>query len=393
MLTKLKNKNITNPLLNIFSNAILSFSSFIIGIMFIKNGMADEYGEFVFLSAILLVIQGLTYSTYTTYFIINIKKGNIYLYICNSILIILMALGLLYFINITDYLLFIISAIFISFFDFNRQYFISIDNFTNVIFADVIMSLSKVLIMYLYITTTYFKDILLHDMFAIIFFSPFVYYLFVYAYKQSQAYCFKIISFKVLIKETKWSFMENIVHNFASQMHIFFIKFFMGAFALAMYSALSSLFSLLNMFYTGLSQYFLPKIRIAYQNNTELFNEYRGNLYTTFILLSLISVIAINLFSLEIFSFFYTTELYINIESYILIFSILFFLRMISMYYIIINKTMNMYKNTFKVKLYTGIGAAMLMLGLLMFYPDIYILIAIQVVIQSISIYLLKRKI
>jgi len=71
----------------------------------------------------------------------------------------------------------------------------------------------------------------------------------------------------------------------------------------------------------------------------------------------------------------------------------LFFLRMISMYYIIINKTMNMYKNTFKVKLYTGIGAAMLMLGLLMFYPDIYILIAIQVVIQSISIYLLKRKI
>ena len=272
MLTKLKNKSIINPTLNILSNAILSFSTFIIGIIFIKNGMEVEYAEFIYLSAILLIIQGFTYSTYTTYFIININNSNIYLYVCNSILIILAILIIFFFTNITEYSLFVISSALISFFDFNRQYFISTDDFIHVMFADTIMSFSKILIIYLYTTTTYFENVLLHDMFAIMFVFPFMYYFSLYIYKQSKIYCFNSIPIKVLIKETRWSFKENIVHNLASQAPIFFIKFFLGPFALAMYSVLNSLFSLVNMFYTGLSQYFLPKIRIAFQNNTELVN-------------------------------------------------------------------------------------------------------------------------
>lgn len=386
-------KNIIYPLLNVGSNAVLSLSTLLVGIILIKSGMEVDYGNFVFYSAILLFAQGVTYSTFTTYLIINIeKRDQIYIQANNSILLILV-ISLLISPLVETYSLLMVSAVMVSFFDFNRQYFMSRDEFRYVLLGDISMAMSKIVVIFLYSRNELLEYFKIQDLFSIIFLPPLTFYLYVLVKRQIRKPSFTFLTISNVAKSVKWSFFENIVHNFNSQMHVFFLKFFMGEVSLAAYATLNSVFSLLNMFFNGVSQYFLPKLRVLYINSKELFEAYKKKIFTSYMIVAISVACLVNILSKELFQTFYTLSIYNEVKSFLLLFSILFILRICVMYYTAVNKAMNLYKNTFIVKVYIAIASTILMFLIMPKYSSVDMIVVIQIVVTSISVYLLGRRV
>ena len=377
--------------INIFSNGILSASTFLVGIMFLRNDLMIEYSQFIYLGTIVLLMQGALHSSFTTCFLSKINEKNIQHVLGNTILAILILTIIIQIIFTNKYLILISSALLLGYHDFNKNFYISINNMRKIFFADTLLSFSRCIVVYLYVNYFIHQYNNIEILFLIFSIPSFFYYLTFHFINQAGCKNYKILSILTLIRETKWSTGENVIHGVYANLHIFVLNSLLGPTSLAIYAAINSIFSMYNLFFSGLSQFYLPKLRLLYTRNDKTFSVECFSLLKYMMIFSIVTIVLTLTFQKNIFSIIFTKELFDIAEPFTYIFAIYFIFRIINMYQLVIKKSRNEYKSIFVVKLVISILLLVSMPTLTSILPTIYSILIIQIIAATLTSYLLYR--
>ena len=339
----------------------------------------------------MLLIQGVVHSSITTYFFQNITQKGLPERLNNNIILIIACTATVYLIFTPSYFIIIISGMLMSLHEFNKNYLISKGEMIKILLADLILSLSKIITIYAYVYR-YDSDKTNIEMIFLYFMIPScLFYIYNMIRHQSTEKIFTIIPYQKILRETCWSSGDNIIHSLNNYVHVIVIKLALGDVLLATYAALNSLFSIFNLFFSGLLQYYLPKLRSYHALGNKDYYTVKNQVFLIMTTLAIIVVTMSLTYTQKMIEVLYNENMYNLAAPYIALFAAFFFSKVLSQYQVFINKTQNRYKNIFKVKLSTFILTICAMPTLIIVHSELSTILAIQTVTMLTSIYLLNR--